>query len=171
MPSMSTSQISANITMPEDSELEDTIRVNDKISEEVRKIDGVESVGVMLSSNMSQMFGMSSNNDTDYTETTMYIVLDESKAEQGKKVAKVIEKICKDNNCEVITSVDMDMTEYMSGTGVSIKLYSNDLDKLRVSGMNIEDRLRDIKSLEEVSDITENQVRKRSRSLLIRMMR
>ncbi len=156
MPSMSTSQISANITMPEDSELEDTIRVNDKISEEVRKIDGVESVGVMLSSNMSQMFGMSSSDDTDYTETTMYIVLDESKAEQGKKVAKVIEKICKDNNCEAITSVDMDMTEYMSGTGVSIKLYSNDLDKLRVSGMNIEDRLRDIKSLEEVSDITES---------------
>ena len=156
MPSMSTSQISANITMPEDSELEDTIRVNDKISEEVRKIDGVESVGVMLSSNMSEMFGMSSSDDTDYTETTMYIVLDESKAEQGKKVAKVIEKICKDNNCEAITSVDMDMTEYMSGTGVSIKLYSNDLDKLRVSGMNIEDRLRDIESLEEVSDITES---------------
>jgi len=156
MPSMSTSQISASITMPEDSELEDTIRVNDKISEEVRKIDGVESVGVMLSSNMSQMFGMSSNDDTDYAETTMYIVLDESKAEQGKKVAKVIEKICKDNNCEAITSVDMDMTEYMSGTGVSIKLYSNDLDKLRVSGMNIEDRLRNVKSLEEVSDITES---------------
>ena len=155
MPSMSTSQISANITMPEDSTLDDTKRVNDKISEEVRKIDGVESVGVMLTSGMSEMFGMSSDDETDFTETMMYIVLEDDKAEQGTKVAKVIEKICEENNCEAITSVDMDMTEYIGGTGVSINLYSDDLDKLRSSGMAVEDRLREIKSLEEVSDVTE----------------
>ncbi|MCR5034913.1 MAG: efflux RND transporter permease subunit [Clostridia bacterium] len=156
MPSMSTSQISANVTMPEDSTLEDTMRVNDKISEEVRKIDGVESVGVMLSSNLSSMFGVSSDDENDVRETMLYIVLDDDKAEQGKKVAKVIEKICAENDCEAITSADMDMSEYMGGTGVSIKLYSDDLDKLRMSAMNIEDRLRDVVSLEEVSDITES---------------
>jgi len=156
MPSMSTSQISANVTMPEDSTLQDTMRVNDKISEEVRKIDGVESVGVMLSSNLSSMFGVSSDDESDVRETMLYIVLDDDKAEQGKKVAKVIEKICAENDCEAITSADMDMSEYMGGTGVSIKLYSDDLDKLRMSAMNIEDRLRDVVSLEEVSDITES---------------
>ncbi len=155
MPSMSTSQISANITMPEDSTLDDTKRVNDKISEEVRKIDGVESVGVMLTSGMSEMFGMSSDDETDFTETMMYIVLEDDKADQGTKVAKVIEKICEENNCEAVTSVDMDMTEYIGGTGVSINLYSDDLDKLRTSGMDIEDRLREVESLEEVSDVTE----------------
>ena len=156
MPSMSTSQISANVTMPEGSTLEDTKRVNDKISEEVRKIDGVESVGVMLSSNMSSMFGMSSDDESDAREVMLYIVLEDDKADQGKKVAKVIEKICSENDCEAVTSADMDMSEYMGGTGVSVKLYSDDLDKLRVSAMNIEDRLRDVDSLEEVSDITES---------------
>lgn len=156
IPSMSSSQISADITMPEDSKLEDTIRVNDKISEEVRKIDGVESVGVMLASNMGQMFGMSGNSEDAFDETTMYIVLDDSKTEQGKKVAATIEKLCQKEGCEAVTSVDMDMTEYMGGGDVSINLYSDDLDKLRVSGMDIEDKMREMKQLEEVSDVTES---------------
>ena len=156
MPSMSTYQISASVTMPEGSTLEDTIRVNDKMSEEVRKIDGVESVGVMLSSNMSQMFGISSDDESDYAETSIYVVLDQDKVKQGMKVARTLEKIGEENNCEVITSADMDMTEYMGGSGVSINLYSNDLDDLRMSAMNIEDRMREMKSLEEVSDVTDS---------------
>ena len=156
MPSMSTYQISASVTMPEDSTLEDTMRVNDKMSEEVRKIDGVESVGVMLSSNMSEMFGISSDDESDYAETSIYVVLDKDKEKQAKKVAKILEKIGEENNCEVITSADMDMTEYMGGSGVSINLYSNDLDDLRISAMNIEDRMREMKSLDEVSDVTDS---------------
>lgn len=156
IPSMSTSQISAEITMPEDSTLEDTMRVNDKISEELRKIDGVESVGVMLSSSMSEMFGMSADSEDAFGETTMYIVLDDKKADQGKKVAATIERLCEENNCEAVTSEDMDMTDYTGESGVSINLYSDDLDKLRTSGMAIEDRLREMKSLEEVSDVTES---------------
>ena len=156
MPAMTTYQISASITMPEDSTLEDTIRVNDKISEEVRKVDGVESVGVMLASNMGQMFGMSSDDDSDTRETSMYIVLDKKKEKQAAKVAKVMEKAGKKYGCEVITSADVDLTEYMGSSGVSIQLYSNDLDDLRLSGMNIEDRMREMKSLEKVSDVNES---------------
>ena len=156
MPSMSTYQISASVTMPEGSSLEDTKRVNDKISEEVRKIDGVESVGVMLSSNMSEMFGMTSDDESENTETSLYIVLDQDKVEQSGKVSKVIEKIGEENGCEVITTADMDMTEYMGGSGVSINLYSNDLDDLRMSAMEIEDRMRELDYLEEVSDVTES---------------
>ncbi len=156
IPSMSSSQISADITMPEDSSLEDTIRVNDKISEEIRKIDGVESVGVMLASNMGEMFGMSGDSDDSFEETTMYIVLEDDKTDQGKKVADTIERLCEAEGCEAVTSVDMDMTEYMGGGGISINLYSDDLDKLRVSGMDIEDKMREMKQLEEVSDVTES---------------
>ncbi len=156
IPSMSSSQISADITMPEDSNLEDTIRVNDKISEELRKIDGVESVGVMLASNMGEMFGMSGDSEDSFKETTMYIVLEDDKTEQGQKVADTIERLCEAEGCEAVTSVDMDMTEYMGGGGISINLYSDDLDKLRVSGMDIEDKMREMKQLEEVSDVTES---------------
>ena len=156
IPSMSSSQISADITMQEDSSLEDTIRVNDKISEEIRKIDGVESVGVMLASNMGEMFGMSGDSGDSFEETTMYIVLEDDKTEQGQKVADTIERLCEAEGCEAVTSVDMDMTEYMGGGGISINLYSDDLDKLRVSGMDIEDKMREMKQLEEVSDVTES---------------
>ncbi len=156
MPAMSTYQIEAEVTMPEDSTLEDTIRVNDKMSEEIRKIDGVESVGIMLSSNANEMYGITSDEDSDVRSTIMYIVLDQKKMDKGREVAKVIEKIGDENNCEYYTTSEMDMTEYMGNSGVQVKLYSNNLDDLRISGMNMEDRMREMKSLEDVSDTTES---------------
>lgn len=155
MPAMSTAQISAEITMPEDSTIEETALVNDEISDELRDIDGVESVGVMLASNMGDMFGVSGT-DEDVTETTMYVVLDEGKLEKGKTVANKLEKAAEKYNCEIVTTADMDMTEYMGGSGVTLNLYSDDLDKLRETGMAIEDRMRDIDALEDISDVGES---------------
>ncbi|MGX8775050.1 MAG: efflux RND transporter permease subunit, partial [Bacillota bacterium] len=123
MPSMSTYQISGELTMPEGSTLEDTIRVNDKVSEEVRKIDGVESVGVILSSNTDEMYGLSAEDETDVRNTLIYVVLDKKKEKQGHKVAKVISRVCKENNCEAVTSADADMTEYLGSSGVGVTLY------------------------------------------------
>lgn len=155
MPSMASSQISGSVTLPEGSTMKDTVRVNDAISEEIRKVDGVESVGIMLSSEMSGMFGMDEG-EADVTETTIYVVLDEDKIDQGKKIAAKLEKLAKKYNCEIVSTADMDMSQYMGGSGVSMTLYSDDLDKLRTSGKAIENRLREFKSLEEVSDIEEN---------------
>ena len=55
MPSMSTSQISATIQMPEESSLEETSETTDAISEEIKKVDGVKTVGAMLSSDAMGM--------------------------------------------------------------------------------------------------------------------
>ena len=50
MPSMSTPQISATIQMPKESTLKETSDTTDKIVKEIRKVDGVETTGAMLSS-------------------------------------------------------------------------------------------------------------------------
>lgn len=155
MPAMSTSQISASVTMPEDSTIKDTAKVNDAISEEIRKIDGVEDVGIMLSTNMADMFGVSAQGqETDVTQTTMYIIMDESKLKQSEVVASTLAKAARKYSCEIVTSADMDLTQYMGGSGVTVNLYSDDLDKLRKSGMALEKRLSEMESLEEISDIT-----------------
>lgn len=154
MPDMSTPQVSVTVQMPEDSTLEETIEATDALAEEATKIDGVETVGAMLSSNMMSMMEMSST-DQDVTSTMLYIVLDEKKAENGKIIAKKLEKLGKKYNCEVVTSADMDMSAMLGGGGVTINLYSDDLDLLRNTGASIEKELDKMGVFEEISDVNE----------------
>ena len=120
MPSMSTPQISATIQMPKESTLKETSDTTDKIVKEVRKVDGVETVGAMLSSNTMSMMGMSGTQDV--TSTMVYVILNEDKADNGKIIAKKMDKLAKKYNCEIVTSADMDMSSMMGGSGVDIKL-------------------------------------------------
>ena len=155
MPSMSTPQISATLQMPDESTLEETSEVTDAVSEEIRKIDGVKTVGAMLSSDTLGMIGMSSGQQ-DVTSTMLYIILDENKADNGKLIDKKLEKLAKKYDCEITTSSGMDMSSMMGGSGVAVNLYSDDLDQLRSTGAAIEKELRGMKQLEEVSDVNED---------------
>ncbi|MDO5491221.1 MAG: efflux RND transporter permease subunit, partial [Bacillota bacterium] len=155
MPSMSTPQVSADITMPEGSTLKETAAANDEMMNAVRKIDGVETVGAMLSS--GNMITMSQDGgEENVTQTSMYVVLDEKKADQGKTVARTLKSFEKKYGCKVVTSADMDMTTMMGGSDVSISLFSDDLDDLRSSAHRVEERMREMKGLEDISDIEEN---------------
>ena len=155
MPSMSTPQISAVIQMPDESTLEETSEVTDAVSEEIRKIDGVRTVGAMLSSDTLGMFGMSAGQQ-DATSTMLYIILDEDKADNGKLIDKKLEKLAKKYGCEITTSSGMDMSSMTGGGGIAVNLYSDDLDLLRSTGAAIEKELRGMKQLEEVSDVKED---------------
>ncbi len=152
MPSMSTPEVTATVQMPEDSTIQETAKATDEMANAVAEIDGVETVGAMLSGDMMGMMGMSSS-DQDVTSTMIYVVLDEKKAENGKLVANKLEELSKKYNCEVTTSADMDMSAMMGGAGISLNLYSDDLDLLRKTAANIEKELGGMKELEEVSDV------------------
>ena len=152
MPSMSTPQVSATIQMPEDSTFEETTEVTDILAEEASKVEGVETVGAMMSSSMMSMLGMSGGEE-DTTSTMLYIVLDDKKAENGKLIAEKMEKLGKKYNCEIVTSADMDLTSLMGGSGVTINLYGDDLDTLRETGASIEKELKDMGVFEEISDV------------------
>ncbi len=152
MPAMSTTEISAQIQMPEDATLGDTARVNDDIMKEIRRIDGVETVGAMLASDTIGVMGMSSS-EQDVTQTSMYIVLEDGRADQAPRVAKRLDMLAKKHDCEIETTADMDMASYTGVSDLSLTLYAEDLDQLRESAQRIENRLRKVKALEDVSDI------------------
>lgn len=154
MPHMSTPQISANIQMPEESTIDDTTVACDTISEELRKIDGVDHVGLMLSSNTLSLLGM--DRGTDVTRISMYIMMDEDKLDNVGKVTKKIDEMAERFGCEIVTSADMDMSQLMGGSDISMTLYNDDLDELRKSAIAVERELRGIKGLEEVSDVNED---------------
>lgn len=154
MPSMSTPEVSATIQMPDDSTLAETAGVTDAVADEVSKVDGVKTVGAMLAGDTMSMMGVQAGIE-DVTSTMLYIVLDEDKAENGKIIAKKMEKLAKKYNCEIVTSADMDMSAMTGSAGVSLDLYSDDLDLLRNTGAGIESALRKMKAFEEVSDVNE----------------
>lgn len=155
MPAMATPQVSATVQMPEESTLQETSKTTDKIVEEIEKVDGVKTVGAMLSSDTMGMMGMFAAQQ-DVTSTMIYIVLDEDKAENGKIIAEKTEKLAKKYNCEIVTTADMDMSQMMGNSGVAINLYNDDLDVLRKTGERIEKHLSNMDSLEEVSDVNED---------------
>ena len=155
MPSMSTPQISATVQMPDDSTLEETSDVTDKITDEIRKVDGVETVGAMLSSDTMGMMGVSAA-EQDVTSTMIYIILDDDKTENGNIISDKLDKLASEYNCEITTSADMDMSSMMGGTDVNITLYSDDLDQLRKTAESIENELRKMDALEEVSDVNKD---------------
>lgn len=154
MPSMSTPQISATLQMPDESTLAETSEITDAVSDEIRKIDGVQTVGAMLSSDTLGMFGMSGQQDV--TSTMLYIILDEKKADNGKLIDRKLEKLAEKYDCEIVTSAGMDMSSMMGGSGIAIELYSDDLDLLRSTGAAVEKELRGMKQLEDVSDVNED---------------
>ena len=154
MPAMSTPQISTTIQMPEDTTLKETAKVNDEIAEEIRKIDGVQTVGAMLASDTLGMLGTSAVED-DYTQTTMYIVLDSNRTEQGKIIKKKMDEFAEKYNATIVTSADMDLSQMMGGSDISLTLLCDDLDVLRDTGEEVEEVMRSMKSLDEVSDIND----------------
>ena len=135
--------------------MKETSDTTDKIVKEIRKVDGVETTGAMLSSDTAGMMGMSGMSQ-DVTSTMVYIILDEDKADNGKIIAKKLDKLAKKYNCEIVTSADMDMSSMMGGSGVQIKLYSEDLKQLRTAGVAVERKLKGMKSLEDISTIDED---------------
>lgn len=154
MPSMSTTEISATIQMPDESTLKETSETTDDIIDEIKKIDGVETTGAMLSSDTMGMMGMSSAQQ-DVTSTMVYIVMADGKSENGKLVADKLESLGKKYGCDITTTASMDMSSMMGGNDISIALYSDDLDLLRTTGSSIEKQLSKMKSLEDVSDVNE----------------
>jgi len=85
----------------------------------------------------------------------MYIVLDESMTKNTPKVLKILKEYEKKYDLTIESMADMDISSYMGGSDIGITLYSDNLDDLRVSAEKIEDNMREMKSLENVSDIQE----------------
>lgn len=154
MPSMATPQISATVEMPEDSTKEDTVKIGDEIASKVEEIDGVDTVGVTLSSNMSSLMGMGAGN-SDFSSISLYALMDEDKIENGEKVTDLIKEISEKNKCEATVSGSADMMSMMGGSGISINVESDDLDDIRTATKAIENQMGDIKGLTEISDVDE----------------
>ena len=155
MPEMSSPQISVTIQMPEDSELADTAEVTDAVSEAMLKHDEVETVGAMLASDTAATLGISTDAAKDVTSVSMYVILKDGELDHVKEITKEIESFGKKYDCEITAMGSTDIMDYMGGSGVQIKIYSDDLDDLRNTGLKVTSKLAEVEGLTEITDLNE----------------
>ena len=153
MPGMESNQLTANINMPEGSVLEDTAELCDEFSEEVRKIEGVETVGTMLSGGMASMVGMSGGS-SDVTSAVMYVLLNSEGEKQAGEITNKISAIAEkyEDRAEIgVTGGMMDSMSMLTGSGVTINVYGEDLEDITKTASEIGEIIGDVEGISYVS--------------------
>lgn len=153
MPGMESNQLMVNITMPEGSVLKDTVSVCEDFSEEIEKIEGVETVGSMLSGGMASMVGMSGGS-SDVTSATMYIILNSEGEKIASEITEKISSLAKKYNDRAELSVSggmMDSMSMLTGSGITVNVYGENLEDITKTAAEIGEIIGSIEEVEYVS--------------------
>jgi len=146
MPAMDMPNVNVSVSMPEGTTMEEASAMADEVLERIDTLDGIATVGAMMSSGASGLTGGSENYNV-----TIYITLEDengSGAEMGERIAK----LCEDMPCQVSsTSAMMDMS-MLTGSGVSLQIYADDMDRLQNAAKEAAAVLRALDGVAEVSD-------------------
>lgn len=150
IPDMATPQLSGTMTMTdEDAKIEDTKAMADEVIARTEKVEGVATVGGMLSA------GNSLTGEVSATSVSLYILVDEESDRSGGQIADDVEEACKDLNCEVQIFSSSSMTEYTSalgGSGVGIEIYGTDTDSLQIAAEEIGKQLEKVDGIASVDN-------------------
>ena len=125
---METNQISATISAKDDETLtfDELTAMADEVVEKACTIDGVETVGAMAGGSALSMMGSSSADSI-----SMYLILDENAKVKSEDVITQLDELTKDLDCKVATSTSAsDMSSFL-GSGITVNIKGNDIDKLQ----------------------------------------
>ena len=147
MPEMDMSTVTVNVTMPEDATMEEAVALSDGVLEEIEKIEGIASVGAMMSGSDALSLGGSGES----YDVTIYINLTNKNA-SGAKVGKQIETACQDMACEVTSSSAMLDLSILSGSGISLNIYADDMASLQAAAEKAAQVLGNVEGVDQVSN-------------------
>lgn len=151
MPDMDSTQISVTLQMPEGSLLADTIKMSDEAVKRISQIEETATTGAMLSSGSSGMLG-GIQGPSKKTSVSMYVLLKEDKKRSSQEIARKIESLCRDLDCEITASgSNMDMSA-LGGSGVSIEISGPEIDTLKELAGEASRVLKKVEGIKEVQD-------------------
>ena len=147
MPTMDMSSMTVTIAMPEETEMEEAAALSDEVLSRIGELDGIASAGAMMSSGGLSLLGGGGGT----YDVTVYITLEDENA-SGAAMGKRIEELCADLPCEVTSSSAMMDMSMLTGSGISMNIYSNDMDTLQSAAREAASVLSGIEGIGEVSD-------------------
>ena len=161
MPESEGESISVNVEMPEDATFDDTTKVADEILKQADTIKDIETVGVMVGGNMGSMLGMGSSGGQGSGESTtvmMYVLPKKNASMSNGKIAKALEEKCGGLNAKVTASAESSMMSMssMGASGITLKLYGEDLDQLYTQATEIGKLIEAVDGVAEVDNGVED---------------
>ena len=154
MPEMDMNNLSLTVTMPEGTTRRQAVELADTVLERVMTVDNVQDAGFMMSGgtmgglNMGAAMGGSSGGSYDVEG---YITMPEGTF--GSDAAKEITALCADLPCEVTASgVMSSMMSMMTGSGVSLQVFGDDMEDLQSAAQALAKRLEQVDGVAEVDD-------------------
>ena len=154
MPEMDMNNLSLTVTMPEGTTRRQAVELADTVLERVMTVDNVQDAGFMMGGgtmgglNMGAAMGGSSGGSYDVEG---YITMPEGTF--GSDAAKEITSLCADLPCEVTASgVMSSMMSMMTGSGVSLQVFGDDMEDLQSAAQALAKRLEQVDGVAEVDD-------------------
>ena len=152
MPSMDMPNVTVTVAMPEDATMEEAAVLADEVLARIDTVDGIETAGAMMSS--GGLLGLGGGGSYD---VTVYITLSDETA-SGAKIGKQIDALCQDMECTVSSSSAMIDMSMLSGSGISLQIYADDMEVLQNAAKQAAQTLEGLDGVAEVSDGLEEAV-------------
>ena len=148
MPDMDMNSVSVTVAMPENCTREEAVAYTDEVARRCMTVEGVDAVGAMIQGDSGMSMFSSSGGAYD---AEIYITLPDDRS--GTQAGKEIEALCADMDCTVTAANVMSgMMSYVTGNGVSLKVYSEDMETLQSTAKAIAARMTQVEGTADVSD-------------------
>ena len=147
MPTMDMPNISVSIAMPEETTRDQAVELADTVLERIAQVEGIETAGAMMNTGLSLTGGSS---QTSY-DVTVYVTLTDENA-SGAAAGAEIEELCADLPCTVTASSAMMDLSMLTGSGISMNLFAEDMDTLQAAARKAAQTLEGVEGLTEISD-------------------
>mgnify|MGYP004588928553 CR=1 FL=1 len=149
MPEIDMNNLSLTVTMPEDATRDEAVALADQVVERVMTVDDVEAAGFMMGSGTMGGLNMAGGGGT--YDVTGYLTMPEGTF--GSDAGREIEALCADLPCTVKASGVMSgMMSYMTGSGVSLSVYGDDMEDLQTAARALGQRIGQVEGIQDVSD-------------------
>ena len=149
MPEIDMNNLSLTVTMPEDATRDEAVALADQVVERVMTVDDVEAAGFMMGSGTMGGLNMAGGGGT--YDVTGYLTMPEGTF--GSDAGREIEALCADLPCTVKASGVMSgMMSYMTGSGVSLSVYGDDMEDLQTAARALGQRIGEVEGIQDVSD-------------------
>ena len=148
MPEFDMNTVNVTVSMPEGCTREEAVAYTDEVARRCMKVEGVDAVGAMIQTDTA--LTMMSTVGGEY-DATVYITMPDSYS--GNEAGKEIETLCADMDCKV-TAVNImsSMMSYVTGNGVSLQVYCEDMETLQSAAKSIAARMAQVDGTVDVSD-------------------
>lgn len=139
MPELDSNTVNVTITMPEDISRDDAVAMADEVLSRIETVENVENIGAMMGGS-----GLLSTG-TSY-DVTAYVTLPEGAS--GAAAGRRISDLCADLDCDVTCDSQTMNMGMLTGSGVEVLLYGNDMEDLQSAAQSIADALEEVPALE-----------------------